>query len=648
MLIRESIIDRLKLFTKIEIWFLLFASISFILAFNKIVLSIGFSVIPIFFLLFGFISYLINSRISLYLFVFLLPIITAFPYFSPNGFPYNYMAIVMFYFSGILIASFLKKDELRFKNSWGKYYLFFLLFLWISALFIFLRWSNITYSSLSFLKNTPVEPGGTRSSFASIFPILTLFFFSISQYLPILLKRHKLNREKIFYFLLPGYIISVLISLIQMFIEPFFMKMKMKYWEEGVTQFSGGFSDFNSFGFFSGVVFLSFVMFLVNYLNNKKDCVERKKITFYLGGIIFSLIGIFVSGSRAAFIFVIASMFLFFFSMQVKKSIKISILIIILLFGVVGGGVLKDRVVDTFEKLTKSFSSDNFIKSLDKASNGRIMMFQNSAEVLKKYSIAGIGTGNFLFYLKNLKYKQKYYEDLPLNHYLLIFDEIGFIGLFAFLLFLFVLIKNYSNRSYLVLLITIYIVLFVNNYFWFPENLMIFWIIVSFGEKDSTDFIAVSKWKKNFGLGLIIIFIITNLIYFKQLHPVYLNTVKKVSYNYGFWYPEKDNDGNVYSWSKGESGVYLVLSKEGISQKIKVFCGAPLTYLKDKRQNLEVFWKGKLFKKVSFKENKVFVFEIKDKPECEGFLEFRVSPMFNPKKLGLSGETRNLGIQIFL
>ena len=635
-------------FSDVNFWFLLFSLLSLALAFNKIVIDIGFYEIPIFFLLLGFITYLLKAKKSLNLFIFLLPLVTAFPYFFPNGFPYNYMAVLLFYLSGILIASVVKREKLDFNYSWSIYYLFFLIIIWISAVFVFLKWSNITINSLAFLKDTPVEPGGTRVSFSSIFPILTLFLFSVSPYIAVLLKKNKIFREQIFIFLLPGYCISVLISLYQMFVDQHFLKMKMNFKAEA-DQFSGGFSDFNSFGFFSGVMFLSLSIFLIDYLHKKENKNESlKTICFYITGIIFSLIGIFVSGSRAAFIYIISSLLIFFFSKKVKKRVKLVALILILVFLLAGGGVLKRRVSNTFDRFYSSFSSDNFIQTLDKASNYRITMFQNSFMILKNYPIAGVGTGGFLFYLKDLKFGQKYLEDLPLNHYLLIFDEGGFIALLAFLLIFITIITNLKDKFYSILVATIYITLFFNNYFWFPEALLIFWIIVSIGGKDDISPEPIKKWRVFTGIALISIFIVANINTFNDLHPVNLTTGKNVLYDYGFWYPERDNNNNKYYWSKAESGLYLPISEAGVSKRIKISCGAPLSNLKNNLQNLKIFWKGELFREVDFRENKSIELVIKDLPDSGGFLEFRVLPTFNLKKLGISEETRNLGIKVFL
>ena len=118
-------------------------------------------------------------------------------------------------------------------------------------------------------------------------------------------------------------------------------------------------------------------------------------------------------------------------------------------------------------------------------------------------------------------------------------------------------------------------------------------------------------------------------------------------YDYGFWYPEKDESGKKFRWTKEKAGLYLTPDHSGESGEIKLECGAPLTYLKEKRQRVQVYWKGKLYREFTFTGNKEEFFKIKSVPEEEGFLEFRVLPAFNLKKLGLGNETRDLGIKVF-
>ena len=108
-----------------------------------------------------------------------------------------------------------------------------------------------------------------------------------------------------------------------------------------------------------------------------------------------------------------------------------------------------------------------------------------------------------------------------------------------------------------------------------------------------------------------------------------------------------DSQGNIFSWTKEKAGIYLFLNKTGRSKEIKLLCGAPIQKLKKGKQNIDIYWRGRLYKKYAFRENRELLFYIEDRFHREGFLEFRIEPAFNLKKMGLSEETRDLGIQFF-
>ena len=118
------------------------------------------SILPVLFLALGLLSYFWNGRKALLLFLFLLPLINSTPDIFFNGYPFNYMGIALFYLSGMMIASRLKKEKAEFDFPGYGLYLLFLVLISISVFFVFLRWSNLTLSSLAFLRDTPVAPGG--------------------------------------------------------------------------------------------------------------------------------------------------------------------------------------------------------------------------------------------------------------------------------------------------------------------------------------------------------------------------------------------------------------------------------------------------------------------------------------------------------
>lgn len=667
----------IKNYLKKENGFLFFMLLSFVLAVYKIIIQLEFIPLPVFFFILGLTSYRLNAKKSLYLFLFLLPIINALPDFFFNGYPFNYMGIALFYLTGIFIsARFWKggsakaagtgtKDEdnpevnndLSFDFKWAGPYYLFLIILWVSALFVLLRWSNITLPSLAFWKDTPVTPSGELVSFASIFPVVTLFLFSTAPYILVLIRNHRLEETKVFNALVSGYTISFAIGLFQKFIDPDFMAIG--WWGEKLNQYNGGFSDFNAFGFFSGALFFYLVIAVVNRVTKKPENKNLKKsfaggqgphmnFLFNAAGLLITLTGIFLSGCRTAFLFVLFAIGFLFFTRKIKLRYKfISTLLIIILL-IAAGGTLKKRMAAMAENATKVGTSSNIISALDKVTNGRIEMMQRSIPIIKNYPLTGVGSGNFLFYLKYRYLGEEYWEDLPLNHYLLILDETGFIGIFVFIWFLVLLLKQKRKKIYTLLLYSILTAIFFNFFFWFPEVLLLFWIVSAFAEEKIQEGAGMGKKKKIlFSTAILLLFVFFNILHFNSLHPKTWVNEKGKEYGYGLWYLEKTPDDQAYRWTKSQAGAYIYIDKNGESKPFKLLCGAPLDKLEKKRQEVKIFWKGNLYEKIIFKENKEYLFKVKDKPFSRGFMELRVSPVFNMKKLKLSPESRDLGVQFY-
>lgn len=646
----------LKARFKKEYGFMFFMLLSLLLAFYKIVIHLKYIPLPLFFFALGLISYRLNPKKSLYLFLFLLPLVNAAPDFFSKGHPFNYIGITLFYLSGMAIAALtaaiLRKEKAAsFDFKWARPYLLFLAILWISAFFLLLRWSNLTLSRLAFFKDTPVTPSGELVSFATIFPVAALFLFSTTPYILALIKKNRLEETRVFKMLLGGYSLSFAVGLYQKFVDPDFMAIR--WWGEKLEQYNGGFSDFNAFGFFSGALFLYQVIALLNYVKTIAPGKTGKKtlnLDFILlvFGLLVTLAGIFLSGCRTAFIFILFAAVYLLFSRRIKLRYKLVSLTLVAILVIIAGGTLKKRILDMTANIKQIHGSTDIITALDKVTNGRIEMMQRSIPIITKYPITGIGNGNFLFFLKYRFMEEKYWEDLPLNQYLLILDETGLIGLFVFICFLAALLKQKRKKIYLILLISCLTAIFFNFFFWFPEVLLLFWIISSFAEDKTTERNKVAARYKSILAGILVfIFVLFNIIHFASLHPKTWIKEKGKYYSYGLWYQEKSPANEIYRWSKRQAGVYLYLDEKGESKRFKLYCGAPLDKLAEKKQEVKIFWKGKFYKKIVFRENKDFQFKVKDKSLTEGFLELRVTPTFNLRKMKISAEPRNLGVQFY-
>jgi hypothetical protein len=635
--------------------FFIFSVLVIIIAVVKIVFHLDFWVIPSVLFAAGLLTVFLNPVFSLYLFVFLFPFINSSPGLFDNGYPFNYLAPSLFLLSGMIIASFLRKIKIKNGGETGveerhdrdffPYYLF-LVVLTVSAIFVFLHWSNIVPASASaFGADTPVSPptpdspGVQRVSFASIFPVVSLFIYFIAPYVFFYIKAVKPKEAVIFKWLSYGFYLSVFLGLLQKISGRSLISDRLG---KELKQFYGGFSDFNAFGFFSGVMFL----WSTYEIKNKNP----------LGYVTFavSLAGGILSGSRTVFFFILAGVFNLFSgavkNRKKQQKIIVGILIVgVLLLLVLAGGTLKKRLSEGFSENESLFDKINAV------TNGRLWMTLFTLDTIGDNFEVGVGTGNFTFYLAYKNYPaykntgEKYLYDLPLNHYFLVFAENGMLG-FVFFTYFMIYLCTRSRKK--LLLGVILFALLINNFFWFPEAFLLFWVLAALNFEDSNkagkvrDFFS-TKNKKALVIASVLVLIIAYIDSFVSLQPVTWSQEVGSRYDYGFWYPEKDEAGNEFRWTKEKAGVYLKLDNKGESPGIKLECGAPLGYLKEKKQVVRVSWRGKLYREFVFTGNKDEFFKIKSAADEEGFLELEVLPGFNLRKLGLGPETRGLGVKVY-
>jgi len=630
---------------KSDLAYHIFAFLSFVMSFYTIVIHIGFHFLPVFFLITGVAISFIPSGNGMKLFFFFIPLINSLPAIFSNGYPFNMMATILFFLAGIIIGMVSQKNVIEFGEfNWKNSYLFFLLLLWISAIFVFLRWSNITLSLGAFLKDTPVSPGlslNPRNSFSIIFPVMTVFLFSMSPFVVSLIRKFEITKEQIFKLLISGYFISVLIATYQKFFNNGFLSLE--WWGSKLNQYNGGFSDFNGFGFFGGVIFLYSSLRLMENNHGDEKFFERKDMIFLLFSFSISFIGIILSGSRTAFIFVIFA-FIFMLFSKVRILFKIVLPVVVIIVLVFSGGELKKRLDSSLDSSRIKKGENNFLQTLDKFSNGRVQMIRNSLPMILKYPVSGVGVGNFLFYLKYLKHNEKFIEDFPLNQYLLIVDEMGLIGIFVFLFFLISLLKRKKRDYNFKILLVILIVMFVGNSLWLPEIFILFWIIVGALQGDEKRSFKSVKNMKPYVLGVLIVFVFSNIFSFNSLHPSKLMSIRKLSYDYGFW---TKSIGSEFIWTKGSAGVLIKSNCDGSLKPLKFFCGAPLDKLPQKSQKLDVFMNGELVGTKIFQFNEEYILRLNGIPEKNYFIEMKINPVFNLKRMLLGEESRNLGIQFF-
>jgi len=429
--------------------------------------------------------------------------------------------------------------------------------------------------------------------------------------------------------------LSVGLALVQKTIYPGFLHQK--WWMETLGHVNGGFSDYNAFGFFSGLVFLWQAMTLIDEWQTSKAWRRIAAAPFLLT----SLAGISLSGCRTALLFVLAAFVYVLFSRKIPlwlRGIFVSTLVILFL---VAGGALKTRMHYSLEHLQKLKDSPNLMQGIDNLTFGRVMMIKNSFSLVRRFPLLGVGAGNFLFYLKYDNYKKVYWEDLPLNQYLLILDELGFVGLAVFIVFLLNL-AHASTRSQRFLLLGSGLALLFNFFFWFPECMLLFFI--RFAANSVKD--PPPRLKRNWGTAgivfLLALSLLGHVLGWRSLDPVNWSKEKGTNHDYGFWYPEKGTTGE-FRWSLSSAGIYVFKDHP---PRIRLSCAAPLPLLRDGKQAVRIFWRGKFQRIVVFRDNRDVLWE----PPAgqSGFLEIRVRPTFNLKAMGRGEEGRDLGVQVYM
>lgn len=401
-----------------------------------------------------------------------------------------------------------------------------------------------------------------------------------------------------------------------------------------IKQFYGGFSDFNALGAFSGM------MFIWSTYEIKKNNILGF-FTFFV-----SLTGGILSGSRTFLFFIIAGIINLFLNKNQSRRKQHRTVAVILILGVLViivlmGSPLRNRFSQKFPEGATVF------ETLDRISEGRLWMTMFSLETIRDHLISGVGAGNFTFYLTYKNYGKSYIYDLTLNDYLLIFAENG---LFAFIFFFAFIILLFRRSQKKLLIGTVLFALLFNNFFWFPEIFLLFLILAAINDTEKERLIKkeIPATIKNILILLaVLLTLIFNMVKFNSLHPATWARETVTRYDFGFWYIEEDERENEFRWTKNVAGIFIKLNKNGESPEFKLRCGAPLAHLESNKQKVDIYWKGRPYREVIFKENKSVFFKIKSRPLEAGFLELKILPDFNLKKMGLSTESRDLGVQFY-
>jgi len=605
------------------------AMVAIIMASVQIIGVLKFVLLPLLCFFSAFFAYRWRRNFALCLFFFFLPLINSLPDLQFNGYPYNYMGLILFFFSGLVVASLVNGERLHIPETWRGIYGLYLAVLLISLAFLFLRWSNLTLSPLAFLADTPVTPAGKRLSFASVFPVLTFWFAALPPFLPPLLRLNGWNLERALRPIFAGFSISLGIGIYQKYVNAEFLGQG--WWRE-LGQYNGGFSDFNAFGFFAGFLFL---FLLLRFMDHRRQWLTHGSM------LLLALSGIFISGSRIAFFFVLVGLGFILVTRSLKLLPKVVVLAVIVVVFVLFGGRLKERLQASVRGSAGITDQVKAYQVLNQLSSGRLQLIRDTLPMVKSYPVTGVGVGNYLFYLDFLAYPQPAMNELALNQYLLVLCESGSVGLLLFLLFLWTIWSRLPGGKLKLLAAAMAVAIAFNVYLWFPETVLLFWLVFAAATESETIPTRTVAGKRWLVVAILLIFTGFQVIHFTSLHPQNLCAQKGVPYSYGFWYREQAGNESFH-WSRGRSGVYI---EKGGVQSLRFVCAAPLASIPGHQQILDLYWRGRHARRLIFNEPGSCEFSIPAK--TPGFLEIRIEPVFAPKEMGLNDDARRLGLQVF-
>jgi len=130
------------------------------------------------------------------------------------------------------------------------------------------------------------------------------------------------------------------------------------------------------------------------------------------------------------------------------------------------------------------------LSTSDQAVSLRFWYATKGIDTLKQSNFLGVGIGNFIPHLMDTQRDIPLWQYQPIhNIYLLIASEVGVLGIGLFLLFLFLLIKEYTQAtnfeklhhySFIIILVSFFVMGFFDHFLWtLQQGRIIFWIVLA-------------------------------------------------------------------------------------------------------------------------------------------------------------------------
>lgn len=566
----------------------------------------------------GFSITLISFQLGRTLLFFFFPLIPFLVGIFYKNLPYNFLVLPVFLLLGVFAASLLRNKAVADSLKLPGAYFYLLIVLFISGCFLIFRWYFPFLFSGAYLKNFPITLSGLRINYGLVYPLCWLFIYFGSVLVRPLVASDNFSTRLIFRIFTVSYLLVIGVAIWQ------YLASK----EDRVRSLL---SDFNAFGSFSGMLFLGTLLFF-----QAESKLDRLSKSFLL---LATFSGVALSGVRSAIIFVIAGLF-FFISRNLRR--RVIVLIIALPFFILS--FLFIQRTPLYERFNRSLNvlavaEKDFYQRFDQFSSGRYQLTVDSLRMIAKFPLSGVGTGNFCFYNHFQNFERVFVEDLSLNQHLLVFAENGIFG-FIFYLFFFWQIFRESDFRRRLFVLAVFVVLGLNNFFWFAELTILFWVLITISEKKqdkAVDYLPVD-WKKIILLTAGVFFV--NLFSYKALNVKnwFAQKAIQADFHFGLWYNEVDNRG-VFFWTRDRSGIFLPSEV----RRLKIAATAPQNWLKHHQQKVRLLLNGREWQRLTFSQPTEVELEL---PEGQKFLSVEVDPPFIPARISRSNDRRLLGVRL--
>lgn len=459
-------------------------------------------------------------------FILLLPIIVLPPTFQPA----EWSRAILFRIALTIIASFLffrffyKKDLFISLPKWKAPVYLPLLVLF--AFFIILILSTVFSEDIWFsIFGSPSRAGGLLN---------LLFYFIFAVFLALFIDKN--NWKKLFNFLFAAGVLISLLGIIQYF--NLFKDIFLSYEGGGAPSFLGNST-------FLAIYMLFLAIFSFTLFTQEKG--EKKKLA-YLSVFLLFLLTIIITGSRAAYLAMVASFSIFFFFYPKKfKNLKItavSILLIaflvIILFNLFPQQLAKNNILSTI-------SNRLSLKTIAKDLLGtRFEAWKMTVEAIKDKPILGYGPENFYIgfekhYDSTVPNFHNLWWDRPHNVFLEIAASSGLFALIFYLAFWIGLLwqlqkfkrkQEDSKETYLAhglqaMFLGYLVVLFFNFDSFATYLISFFFVGYAFYLLSAQDKTEITPWQKSFfnkkAVAGFCLLPVVLFLWFWNIKPLYIN-----------------------------------------------------------------------------------------------------------------------------